>query len=40
MNAQDIAEKASGVFVLPDAVTRLKECMDDQLEDMEKNDLF
>lgn len=29
MNAQEIAEKASDVFVLPDAVTRLKECMDD-----------
>ena len=35
MNAQDIAEKASGVFVLPDAVTRLKECMDDNAVSIE-----
>ena len=30
MNAQEIADKACNIFVLPDAVTRLKECMDDQ----------
>ena len=29
MKLDDIADKASEVFVLPDAVTRLKECMDD-----------
>ena len=29
MNLQDIADKASDIFVLPDAVIRLKECMDD-----------
>lgn len=30
MNVQDLAAKAAHVFVLPEAVTRLKECMDDQ----------
>ncbi|MBU2978972.1 HDOD domain-containing protein [Alteromonas sp. C1M14] len=29
MKANDIAEKATDIFVLPEAVTRLKECMDD-----------
>ncbi|MBU3022672.1 HDOD domain-containing protein [Aestuariibacter sp. A3R04] len=29
MNVHDIADKASDIFVLPDAVIRLKECMDD-----------
>lgn len=29
MKANDIADKAMDVFVLPDAVIRLKECMDD-----------
>lgn len=30
MNVKDIAEKASSLFVLPESVTRLKACMDDQ----------
>lgn len=30
MNMQDVAAQAGELFVLPEAVTRLKECMDDQ----------
>ncbi len=30
MNVQELALSASELFVLPEAVTRLKECMDDQ----------
>lgn len=35
MKARDLAEKASEIFVLPDAVTRLKECMDDSAASMD-----
>lgn len=35
MNVQDIAEKASELFVLPDSVTRLKACMDDDAASMD-----
>lgn len=30
MNARELAINASGLFVLPEAVSRMKECMDDQ----------
>lgn len=35
MNARDIALKASELFVLPEAVARLKECMDDSAASMD-----
>lgn len=35
MNARELAERASDIFVLPDAVTRLKECMDDSAASMD-----
>lgn len=35
MNMQDIAKNASELFVLPDSVTRLKACMDDDAASMD-----
>ena len=35
MNVQDIAQKATELFVLPDSVTRLKACMDDDAASMD-----
>lgn len=35
MNVQELAVSASEVFVLPEAVTRLKECMDDHAASMD-----
>ncbi|QJR79496.1 HDOD domain-containing protein [Alteromonas pelagimontana] len=35
MNVQELAEKACELFVLPEAVTRLKECLDDNAASMD-----
>ncbi|WP_414830628.1 HDOD domain-containing protein [Alteromonas sp. H39] len=35
MNVQDIAQRATELFVLPDSVTRLKACMDDDAASMD-----
>ena len=35
MNVKDISKRASEVFVLPDAVTRLKESMDDEASNID-----